>query len=161
MEKAVNKMKIYRNINFTLVISHIIITIVILRLYVKYAYADFGMFMKENSTLIWIIYFLSILIVVVIMIYNKKQYQKVFMNEVANNICSKYITDIRIEKEITGLEIVAQNGTSIIPFGNPFDTNSRMQYVKYLDDLVSVEIETDLLQGAELKLQYTIKRRVY
>ena len=99
MEKALNKMKIYRNINFTLVISHIIITIVILRLYVKYAYADFGMFMKENSTLIWIIYFLSILIVVIIMSYNKKQYQKEFMNEVANNICSKYITDIRIEKD--------------------------------------------------------------
>ena len=72
-------------------------------------------------------------------------------------IVERPTVDIRIEKEITGLEIVAQNGTSIIPFGNPFDTNSRMQYVKYLDDLVSVEIETDLLQGAELKLQYTIK----
>ena len=64
--------------------------------------------------------------------------------------------DITIEKEITGLEIVAQNGTSIIPHGNPSDLNSKMQYVKKLDGLVVAEIEAKLLQGAQLKLEYTI-----
>lgn len=64
--------------------------------------------------------------------------------------------DISIEKQITSLEILAQNGTAIIPKGDPSDTSTRMQYVKKLDRLVSAEIETKLLQGAKLNLEYTI-----
>ena len=64
--------------------------------------------------------------------------------------------DITIDKEITSLEILAQNGSTIIPKGDPTDTNSRMQYVKKLDGLVSAEIEAKLLQGAQLNLEYTI-----
>lgn len=65
--------------------------------------------------------------------------------------------DIVMQKEITSLEILAQNGAAIIPQGNPSDKGSIMQYVKKLDGLVSVEIENKLLQGAKLNLEYTIK----
>jgi len=63
---------------------------------------------------------------------------------------------MEIQKQITGLEIVAQNGTTIIPKGDPSDLNTRMQYVKKLDGLVSVEIDAKLLQGAKVNLEYTI-----
>jgi len=64
--------------------------------------------------------------------------------------------NMEIQKQITGLEIVAQNGTTIIPKGDPSDLNTRMQYVKKLDGLVSVEIDAKLLQGAKVNLEYTI-----
>jgi len=64
--------------------------------------------------------------------------------------------DITIKKEITGLEIVAQNGTNIIPYGDPSDVNTKMQYVRKLPGLITAELETKLLQGAKLNLEYTI-----
>jgi hypothetical protein len=65
---------------------------------------------------------------------------------------------ITIEKDITGLEIIAQNGTVIIPKGDPSNPGEEMQYVRTgLDGLVPAEIDPELLQGAQLKLEYTIK----
>ena len=65
--------------------------------------------------------------------------------------------DITIEKEITGLEVITQTGSSIIPKGNPSNPGETMQYVKTgLEGLVSAEIESRLLQGAQLNLEYTI-----
>lgn len=64
---------------------------------------------------------------------------------------------IIVEKEITSLEITAQNGSSIVPKGNPSDPNTKMQYVKTgLDGKVYAEIESRLLQGAKLNLEYSI-----
>lgn len=71
-------------------------------------------------------------------------------------IAERACTDIKIDKNITGLEIVSQTGASIVSKGNPSDLNSIMQHVKKLDDLVSVEIESDMLQGAQLNLEYSI-----
>ena len=65
--------------------------------------------------------------------------------------------DITIKKQITSLEIVAQNGTVIIPKGNPSNPGEEMQYVRTgLPGLVPAEIESSLLQGAQLSLEYTI-----
>lgn len=65
--------------------------------------------------------------------------------------------DITIDKKITALEIVAQNGTTVIPKGDPSNSEEKMQYVKTgLDGIVPVELETKLLQGATLNLEYTI-----
>ncbi len=65
--------------------------------------------------------------------------------------------DITPEKQITSLEIIGQNGASIIPKGNPSNPGEEMQYVKTgLEDLVSVEIDTNLLQGSKLELEYTV-----
>lgn len=65
--------------------------------------------------------------------------------------------DITVNKDITSLEILSQTGTSIIPKGNPSDVNTRMQYVKTgLDGMVSAEVESGILQGAKLNIEYTI-----
>lgn len=62
-----------------------------------------------------------------------------------------------IDKDITSLEIVSQTGASIIPKGNPSNPGEIMQGVKTgLEGLVEVEIDENLLQGATLKLEYTI-----
>lgn len=72
-------------------------------------------------------------------------------------IAERARVDIKIEKQITSLEILAQNGAAIIPKGDPSDSNSRMQYVKTgLPGQVSAEIESKLLQSAQLNLEYTI-----
>ena len=65
--------------------------------------------------------------------------------------------DIEIKKQITGLEITTQTGSNIIPKGDPSNPEEKMQYVKTgLDGIVPIEIETKLLQGAKLNLEYTI-----
>ena len=64
---------------------------------------------------------------------------------------------ITVEKQITSLEITAQNGASIVPKGNPSNPDEQMQYVKTgLDGVVYAEIESQLLQGAKLNVEYTI-----
>ena len=82
------------------------------------------------------------------------------VNELKNvdfGIIERPDVDITIEKEITGLEIISQTGTNIVPKGDPSNPNASMQYVKTgLDGLVSAEIESKLLQGATLNLEYTI-----
>ena len=70
--------------------------------------------------------------------------------------------DMTVEKKITSLEVVSQTGSSIIPKGDPSDINTRMQYVKTgLDGVVSAEVESRLLQGARLNIEYTIKVNNY
>ena len=66
-------------------------------------------------------------------------------------------TNVIIEKQVTSMELTANNGANIIPKGDPSDINSKMQYVKKLDGLVSAEVESSLLQSAVLKLEYTVK----
>lgn len=62
-----------------------------------------------------------------------------------------------IDKDITSLEIVSQTGASIIPKGNPSNPGETIQGVKSgLEGLVEGEIDENLLQGATLKLEYTI-----
>ena len=66
-------------------------------------------------------------------------------------------TNMIIEKEITGLGVTTQTGTIIIPKGNPSNPGEVMQYVKTgLDGLVSAEIDSKLLQGATLNLEYSV-----
>ena len=66
-------------------------------------------------------------------------------------------TNMIIEKEITGLGVTTQTGTNIIPKGNPSNPGEVMQYVKTgLDGLVSAEIDSKLLQGATLNLEYSV-----
>ena len=83
-----------------------------------------------------------------------------FIKELQNidfGIIERPDIDITLEKQITGLEIISQTGTTIIPKGDPSNPNESMQYVKTgLDGLVSAEIDPKLLQGATLKLEYTI-----
>jgi len=86
------------------------------------------------------------------------QYIKELVN-IDFGIIERPIVRIIVEKDITGLEVVAQNGTSIIPEGDPSNLDEKMQYVKKLEGLVSAEIESGLLQGAKLNLEYTIKIR--
>lgn len=83
-----------------------------------------------------------------------------FVNELKNidfGIIERPNIDIKIEKEITGLEVISQVGANIIPKGDPSDPDSTMQNVKTgLDGLVSAEIEAKLLQSATLNVEYTI-----
>jgi len=68
--------------------------------------------------------------------------------------------DIRvsISKDITSIEVFAQNGATIIPKGDPSNPDVTIPYVRTgLDGVVPVEIEAKLLQNAQLKLEYTIK----
>ena len=60
-----------------------------------------------------------------------------------------------VEKRITSLEIVGQTGANIVPKGNPY-TDS-MTYIRALEGQVSAEIDSNLLQSATLKIEYTIK----
>ncbi len=69
-------------------------------------------------------------------------------------IIKRPIIDITIEKEITGMQIVAQNGGNIVPKGNPQDGG--MRYIKAVGKLVSGEIDLKLLQGAKLNEEYTV-----
>ena len=62
--------------------------------------------------------------------------------------------DIKINKKITEIEIVAQNGASIIPKGNP--QTSTLEYIANVGDKVTAQIESKLLQGATLNLEYTV-----
>lgn len=84
-----------------------------------------------------------------------------FIKELKNidfGIIERPNIDIKIEKEITELEVISQIGANVIPKGNPSDPDSSMQHVKTgLDGLVSAEIEVKLLQSATLNLEYTIK----
>ena len=86
--------------------------------------------------------------------------EKQFISNLENvdfGIIERPRVNITIDKEITSLGISTQIGADIIPEGNPSDPNSEMQYVKTgLDGLVQAEIETNLLQGAGLHLEYTI-----
>lgn len=79
------------------------------------------------------------------------------LNNIDFGIIERPNVNVIIDKKITGLEVIAQNGTNIIPKGNPSNPGETMQYVKTgLDGLVSAEIEPKLLQGAQLNLEYTI-----
>lgn len=62
--------------------------------------------------------------------------------------------DIKINKKITEIEIIAQNGASIIPKGNP--QTSTLEYITNVGDKVTAQIESKLLQGATLNLEYTV-----
>lgn len=57
-------------------------------------------------------------------------------------------------KQITGLEMTAQTGTNIVPKGNPYADS--IPNVRTLKGQVSIEVDTSLLQGATLKLEYKI-----
>lgn len=80
----------------------------------------------------------------------------VTLKDVDFGIIERPRIDIVVKKKITGFEVVAQDGKSVIPMGNPSDLNSKMQGVKKLDEIVSAEIDAKLLQGALLNLEYTI-----
>jgi hypothetical protein len=79
------------------------------------------------------------------------------LNNIDFGIVERPNVNITLEKQITGLEIIAQNGTVIIPNGDPSNPGEEMQYVKTgLDGVVPAEIDPQLLQGAQLNLEYTI-----
>lgn len=64
--------------------------------------------------------------------------------------------DIKIDKKITNIEVIAQNGASIIPKGNPRD--DKMQYITAPDDeeAITAQVDPKLLQGATLNVEYTV-----
>lgn len=62
-----------------------------------------------------------------------------------------------IDLQISQLEVIALNGASIIPMGNPTDLSSKMQSVMNIDGEVVSIIDKELLQGATMNLEYTVK----
>ena len=64
--------------------------------------------------------------------------------------------DIKINKEITEIEVIAQNGASVIPKGNP--RKSKMSYIAapQNEKSITAQIDPKLLQGATLNLEYTV-----
>ena len=61
-----------------------------------------------------------------------------------------------IDVRISQLEVIAQNGASIIPMGDPSDLSTKMQSVMKLDGKVVSVVEKELLQGATMNLEYTV-----
>ena len=64
--------------------------------------------------------------------------------------------DIKIDKKITNIEVIAQNGASIIPKGNPRE--SKMDYISAPGNEypITAQVDTKLLHGATLNLEYTV-----
>lgn len=62
--------------------------------------------------------------------------------------------DIEIEKRISNLKLVLATGQVLLN-GNPYTDN--LSYIKALPGIVHAEIDTELIQGATLELEYTIK----
>lgn len=82
-----------------------------------------------------------------------------FINNYTNmdfGIIEKPKNSIETSKDITFMTIKTSNQEVLVQ-GNPSDINSKLQFVRSgLDGIVPVEIETNLLHGATLELEYTI-----
>ena len=64
--------------------------------------------------------------------------------------------DITLDKEISDISVVLANGQILLD-GDPSDANVQMPYTKTgLDDYVPIEIDSELIQGATLKMTYSI-----
>ena len=61
-----------------------------------------------------------------------------------------------IDVKISQLEVIAPNGASIIPRGNPHNENTKMQNIMKLDGEVVSIVDKELLQGATMNLEYTV-----
>lgn len=82
-----------------------------------------------------------------------------FINNYTNidfGIIEKPKNSIETSKEITYMILKTEKDETLVE-GNPSDINAKLQYVRSgLDGIVPVEIDTDLLHGATLELEYTI-----
>lgn len=88
------------------------------------------------------------------------QIQQEKLNEKLENINLGIVErpniDIKIDKKITNIEVIAQNGASIIPKGDPRGSN--MQYITAIneEEAITAQIDPKLLQGATLNVEYTV-----